>query len=70
MEHTVNVHPLFEIQLHLNPPDMAYQPPIDDSPDNFYETFEQLLFDIVQMGSLVSRVDLEIAEDRPNYSVR
>lgn len=70
MEHTANVYPLFEIQLYLNPPDMAYQPPIDDSPENFYETFEQLLFDIVRMGSLVSRVDLEISEERPHYSVR
>ncbi|XP_025160705.1 dynein beta chain, ciliary-like [Harpegnathos saltator] len=63
-----NVSPLFEIQLLLEVPNIAFRPAVDpDDPEGFYAFFEGLLLDIMRMGTLIPRVDLDVATEREHY---
>jgi len=66
-----NVWPLFEIQLSLEVPQVVFHPPVDpDNPDGFYAFYESLLLDIMKMGTLIPRVDSDVAAEREHYGVR
>jgi dynein heavy chain, axonemal len=60
--------PLFEAQLQLKPPDMAYNPSMNygDS-EGFYELLEGLIGNVYKQGSLINRVAKHIGQE--NYQV-
>ncbi|KAK2582958.1 hypothetical protein KPH14_009015 [Odynerus spinipes] len=62
--------PLFEIQLSLDNSNLVFQPSVDiDDPDGFYAFYEGLLLDIMKMGTLIKRIDPDIAEEREHYGI-
>lgn len=66
-----NVSPLFEIHLLLEEPRVIFQPAVDpDDPKGFYAFYENLLLDIMRMGTLIPRADPDIATERKHYEVR
>jgi len=66
-----NVSPLFEIHLSLEIPHIVFHPAVDlDDPESFYTFYEGLLLDIMRMGTLIPRVDPNIATEREHYGVR
>ncbi|XP_077280961.1 dynein beta chain, ciliary [Temnothorax americanus] len=63
-----NVSPLFEIHLSLEIPYIVFRPAVDpDDPEGFYAFYERLLLDIMRMGTLIPRVDPDIATERKHY---
>ncbi|XP_018352750.1 PREDICTED: dynein heavy chain 9, axonemal-like [Trachymyrmex septentrionalis] len=65
-----NVSPLFEIHLSLEIPNIVFRPAVDpDDPESFYIFYEGLLLDIMRMGTLIPRVDPDIATEREHYGV-
>ncbi|XP_070518395.1 dynein beta chain, ciliary [Cardiocondyla obscurior] len=63
-----NVMPLFEIHLALEIPHIVFHPAVDlDDPEGFYAFYENLLLDIMRMGTLISRIDPDIATERNHY---
>ncbi|XP_031848127.1 dynein beta chain, ciliary [Nomia melanderi] len=65
-----NMYPLFEIQLYLENPRISFRPPLEiDNPEGFYSFFEALLLDMIKMGTLIPRVDPQIAEEQEHYMV-
>ncbi|XP_018058898.1 PREDICTED: dynein heavy chain 9, axonemal [Atta colombica] len=63
-----NVSPLFEIHLSLEIPHIVFRPGVDlDDPESFYTFYEGLLLDIMRMGTLIPRVDPNIATEREHY---
>ncbi|KAG5306381.1 DYHC protein, partial [Pseudoatta argentina] len=65
-----NVSPLFEIHLSLEIPHIVFHPAVDpDDPESFYTSYEGLLLDIMRMGTLIPRVDPDIATEREHYGV-
>lgn len=63
--------PLFEIQLSLEVPYIVFRPAVDpDDPKGFYAFYEGLLLDVMRMGTLMPRVDPDIAMEREHYGVR
>lgn len=66
-----NVSPLFEIHLLLEIPHIVFRPVVDpDEPESFYAFYESLLLDIMRMGTLIPRVDPDMAMERKHYGVR
>ncbi|XP_026829209.1 dynein beta chain, ciliary-like [Ooceraea biroi] len=66
-----NVSPLFEMQLSLEEPHVLFHPAVDpDDPTGFYAFYEGLLLDIMRMGTLIPRVDPDVAAEREHYEVR
>ncbi|XP_036139541.1 dynein beta chain, ciliary [Monomorium pharaonis] len=66
-----SVLPLFEIHLSLDIPHVVFRPAVDpDNPEGFYIFYENLLLDIMRMGTLISRVNPDIAMERKHYGVR
>lgn len=66
-----NVSPLFKIQLLLEEPHIVFRPAVDlDDPEGFYVFYEKLLLDVMRMGTLMPRVDPDIAIEREHYGVR
>ncbi|XP_076548684.1 dynein beta chain, ciliary isoform X2 [Osmia lignaria lignaria] len=64
-----DIHPLFEIQLYLENPEIGFQPSVNiNDPEGFYPFMESLLLDMVKMGGLIPRVDPQLVEERENYS--
>ncbi|XP_015433748.1 PREDICTED: dynein beta chain, ciliary-like [Dufourea novaeangliae] len=64
-----NIYPLFEIQLHLEVNIIGFRPRLEiDDPEGFYSFFESLLLDMMKMGTLIQRVDPQIAEEQENYA--
>ena len=64
------IFPLFEVQLCLKIPNIVFNPVIDINDENgFYTFYEGLLLDIMKMGTLIPRINPEIAEERENYGV-
>lgn len=62
--------PLFEIQLHLETSDLVFHPSVMLEDENgFYIFYEGLMFDIMKMGTLIPRIDLEKVTERENYGV-
>ncbi|EGI59469.1 Dynein beta chain, ciliary [Acromyrmex echinatior] len=65
-----DVSPLFEIHLSLEIPHIVFHPAVDpDDPESFYTFYEGLLLDIMRMGTLIPRVDPDIATERDHYGV-
>ncbi|XP_050446950.1 dynein beta chain, ciliary-like [Cataglyphis hispanica] len=65
-----NVSPLFKIQLLLEEPHIVFRPAVDpDDPEGFYMFYEKLLLDIMRMGTLIPRVDPDIAIEREHYGI-
>ncbi|XP_025270513.1 dynein beta chain, ciliary [Camponotus floridanus] len=65
-----NVSPLFEIQLSLEVPYIVFRPAVDpDDPKGFYAFYEGLLLDVMRMGTLMPRVDPDIAKEREHYGI-
>ncbi|KAL0116299.1 hypothetical protein PUN28_011253 [Cardiocondyla obscurior] len=65
-----NVMPLFEIHLALEIPHIVFHPAVDlDDPEGFYAFYENLLLDIMRMGTLISRIDPDIATERNHYGI-
>lgn len=63
--------PLFKIQLLLEVPHIVFLPAVDpDDPEGFYTFYEGLLLDVMRMGTLIPRVDPDIATEREHYGVR
>lgn len=66
-----SVSPLFEIQLSLQIPNIVFHPAVNlDDAEGFYAFFEGLLLDIMRMGTLIPRVDPDVATEREHYGVR
>lgn len=52
-----NIDPLFEVQLHLRPPEMTFSPTLNyGDMDGFHELIEGLISIIFKQGSLIQRV--------------
>lgn len=65
-----NIWPLFEVQLLLQPPDITFKPSLElEDPKGFYTFYEGLMFDMMKMGTLISRIDPEKAVEREHYGV-
>jgi len=65
-----NVLPLFEIQLSLEDLHIVFYPSVDsEDPEGFYAFFESLLLDIMRMGTLIPRIDPDVAAEREHYEV-
>ncbi|RLU17527.1 hypothetical protein DMN91_009762 [Ooceraea biroi] len=65
-----NVSPLFEMQLSLEEPHVLFHPAVDpDDPTGFYAFYEGLLLDIMRMGTLIPRVDPDVAAEREHYEI-
>ncbi|XP_046432396.1 dynein beta chain, ciliary-like [Neodiprion fabricii] len=63
-----NIWPLFEVQLQLQVPDINFQPPLElENPKGFYVFYEELMFDMMKMGTLIPRIDSQKAEEREHY---
>lgn len=61
---------MFEVQLFLQIPDIIFQPSLDlEDPKGFYVFYEELMFDMMKMGTLIPRVDSEKAAEREHYGV-
>lgn len=66
-----SIFPLFEVQLCLETPDIVFRPPVQiNDPQGFYVFYEGLMFDMMKMGTLISRLDPEKTLERENYGVR
>ncbi|XP_014471080.1 PREDICTED: dynein beta chain, ciliary-like [Dinoponera quadriceps] len=65
-----NVSPLFEIQLSLQPPNILFHPAVDpDDPEGFYAFFESLLLDMMRMGTLMPRVNPDVATEHYGHDL-
>lgn len=65
-----DVHPLFEVNLCLEIPNISFHPSVEiEHPEGFYGFYEGLLFDIMKMGTLITRLDPDKFEHRENYGV-
>ncbi|XP_034948410.1 dynein beta chain, ciliary-like [Chelonus insularis] len=65
-----NIHPLFEVYLCLEIPNIVYKPPLEiDDPKGFYAFYESLMFDIMKMGTLIPRLDPDKVDEREHYGL-
>ncbi|XP_053593671.1 dynein beta chain, ciliary [Microplitis demolitor] len=65
-----DVYPLFEVNLCLEIPNISFHPPVEiEHPEGFYGFYEGLLFDIMKMGTLITRLDPDKFEQQEHYGL-